>query len=1011
MPDLEVSPLSLYFFLAYGDLDRIAIEYAQLISNQIGPRGDSSTQASDNTPVIAMLGPSGPEFLAHTLGIWRLGAAILPIAVGTGAHGIANLLNLTSCQHLIVHQSLRELAAEATASLGSVAEVRLLPWQSMKDDGAVIKEGQLTSSPDGGPSPLHDLTPESPLVIFHSSGSTGNPKPIPQLHRFWTRSLTTAMGRDQAAFTTTPLFHGGLSDLFRALQAAAPIYFFGWNENKAAIVSNIVSSVKACPQPIRYFLSVPYLLELLAKDEHGQPMLQAMDMVSTGGAPLSPTAGDIMVKEQHIRLVSRLGSSECGFLMSSWRDFSQDKEWSWLRINDEHSKAWLRFEPQSSESEQFELVVTGAWPTKITSNRQDGAFATGDLYERHPSHSHLWRYAGRADDVLVLANGKKVASSTMEAVLKTSPVVADAIVFGADRPMVGAIICPSANAQQLSERELLKELRPVLQQLNSQRSAHEQLAPEMVLPVDEDLFQSLPRSSKGTLQRGIAMQKIAHLVDSLYSRFERGEAPSIEEKIGLDSTLLQGTIKRLVAEVADRDLEEDDDFFAAGIDSVKAALIRARLLQRLDLKGLQLPSNIIYDCGNVKRILAFLRAPDSQSGAQSGDLAKELAERYTLQETSASQDSRQAPREARQGPGVVLVTGGTGALGARIISHLLNTSDAQIVCLARASDDQRARERILLALSTRKCTPSVSGWEDRLRCVSELEDACSMVREAALSSSSLVIIHCAWMVNFAVNLSSFERECVQPLHELLQLHRDVGRMSKFVFCSSVASILGSKPPHTESGGYGFECAGKTGYGQSKWVAEQMCAHVPGVVIARVGQLCGDTQHGIWNETEAFPLLIRTAVEVGCLPSTGPSLDWLPVDVAAEAIVEIGLGLVESSSTTEVRKYVHVALPARLKRPAWSDLIEWLSSSDILNFEPCSKAAWLEKVRDAGTCIRGRALVEDIWKHLPEFPSEPTVSTTQAEEASPALSKAIPVDKALSLKFVNAWKESGFFLSS
>jgi len=38
-----------------------------------------------------------------------------------------------------------------------------------------------------------------------------------------------------------------------------------------------------------------------------------------------------------------------------------------------------------------------------------------------------------------------------------------------------------------------------------------------------------------------------------------------------------------------------------------------------------------------------------------------------------------------------------------------------------------------------------------------------------------------------------------------------------------------------------------------------------VGILRVGQLCGDKQSGRWNEKEGWPLMIRTAEEVGCLP--------------------------------------------------------------------------------------------------------------------------------------------------
>ena len=59
------------------------------------------------------------------------------------------------------------------------------------------------------------------------------------------------------------------------------------------------------------FLSVPYILTILAEDMAAMEMLKSMDLVSTGGAPLETRIGDHMVKHG-VRLVSRLGSSECG---------------------------------------------------------------------------------------------------------------------------------------------------------------------------------------------------------------------------------------------------------------------------------------------------------------------------------------------------------------------------------------------------------------------------------------------------------------------------------------------------------------------------------------------------------------------------------------------------------------------------------------------------------------------------------------------------------------------------
>lgn len=91
--------------------------------------------------------------------------------------------------------------------------------------------------------------------------------------------------------------------------------------------------------------------------------------------------------------------------MSSWRDFDNDKAWSWLRINESTSEHWLRFEPRSEHGEGlYELVVSSEWPTKIVSNQSDGCFATGDLFQRDEKNPQKWLYARRSDDSIVLVS-------------------------------------------------------------------------------------------------------------------------------------------------------------------------------------------------------------------------------------------------------------------------------------------------------------------------------------------------------------------------------------------------------------------------------------------------------------------------------------------------------------------------------------------------------------------------------------------------------------------------------
>lgn len=117
--------------------------------------------------------------------------------------------------------------------------------------------------------------------------------------------------------------------------ARSLIYFYPTSDVPITM-KNVVAAVKACHAPPpdlphllqltreaaaervkRFrptaFLSVPYILSTLAEDLDGEGinMLQGMEFVSTGGAPLDTLIGDAMV-QRGIRLVSRLGSSECG---------------------------------------------------------------------------------------------------------------------------------------------------------------------------------------------------------------------------------------------------------------------------------------------------------------------------------------------------------------------------------------------------------------------------------------------------------------------------------------------------------------------------------------------------------------------------------------------------------------------------------------------------------------------------------------------------------------------------
>jgi len=118
---------------------------------------------------------------------------------------------------------------------------------------------------------------------------------------------------------------------------------------------------------VKYFASVPYVLQMMAADAKGLRNLQSMDIVGVGGAALPSEVGDGLVAKG-VNLISRFGSAECGFLMSSHRDYATDKEWQYLRSDP--ALQVMSFEER--EDGNSELVVLSDWPHRvryISSNR------------------------------------------------------------------------------------------------------------------------------------------------------------------------------------------------------------------------------------------------------------------------------------------------------------------------------------------------------------------------------------------------------------------------------------------------------------------------------------------------------------------------------------------------------------------------------------------------------------------------------------------------------------------
>ncbi|MCJ1478685.1 hypothetical protein MMC13_007366 [Lambiella insularis] len=958
-----------YKVLSFGDLHRASLIFARLLKGEV--EENINDPFGDHSYTVALLCPSSPLFLFAWLGLMRLGLSVLLIAPQCQASAIAHLCKTCNASILFYDEIYKKLSTDSVNDAGDGSNLSrvLLPCTYSLEE--LFEFVQQERDEEIELEVVRRTTEKDVAYLHHTSGtSTGLPKPIAQTHRAAVGVLPSfSDGCRKATFTTTPLYHGGIADCFRSWTSGALIWLFPGKE--VPITAENVSKCLDCAErathhdkdpPVKYFSSVPYVLQMVASEPNGLERLKAMDIVGVGGAALPQAAGDDLVAKG-VNLISRFGSAECGFLMSSHRDYSHDKEWQFLRSM--AGSVSLRFERQ--EDGLFELVILPGWPHMAKHNREDGSFATADLFAPHSSIPMAWKYHSRADSQLTLITGKKFDPAPFEAAIATSPLLSDILIFGNGQQYPGALLFRSMASTDLSDTDLVAKIWPDINKLNDEGQDHTRIFRSMLLVMPADA-PHLEKSSKGSVLRGQAEKMYQRQIEGAYqstlSNEDSGGGADLAHisDDAVSSFVLQ-TIKKVTGK--EQSIPEDADLFSQGVDSVACMQIRAALQMRvLPPKSKSLPLNIVYDCGTIRRLSQYLVNIRKGTETRSEDefqLMSDLVHEYGTFNYAKTEDTPNgfdtlSDRYDARGE-VVILTGATGALGAHVLDELrLNPNVSQIFCLIRASDFEAAYSRISKSLVFRKKEP-LDASEHKIVCMivkfGERDLGLSEEDHSALRRHTTVIIHVAWAVNFSMRLRSFVKDHIAGLRNLLDLAMRSERNvpPRFVFCSSTASVLGPKirSPISECISHDPSTASPLGYSRSKWVAEAICeqAHLHTrmkgrVHVLRIGQLCGDTEHGIWNVTEAWPLMLSTVNATKSLPALeDEQLSWLPVNIAAKAVLQVAL----SEGQNEHGRIPMYHLINDNKKPAWMEMLGWMKTLQATPFEVVPPRQWVEQLEN------------------------------------------------------------------
>lgn len=632
-----------------------------------------------------------------------------------------------------------------------------------------------------------------------------------------------------------------------------------------------------------------------------------------------------------------------------------DPSWDYMRTL-AHVKPYMWMKPV--DSIHYEMVILDGLKSKVISNSDDppNSFHSKDLFIPHSTIPDAWKFVTRMDDRINLLNGEKVLPLPMEGLIRQDRLVREAAMFGHGKDLPGLLAFRSEHAAKLTDGQFVDAIWPAVQDANSRAEAFAQLSKDTIVVMSVDA--ECPQTDKGSLMRAKVYSQFADVIQDMYDRLDRQQEGSLH----LNVNELRVILTKMFEEELQIHLDSPiADFFASGLDSLRAIQLASHIKKKLYLggRGNLLDQNVIFDKANVSRLAEFLSAlakGEELNGNIDGH-DKEIETMERLIEKYSTFETHQPSTETASRGETAIVTGATGSLGAFVLTRLIALSQfTKVYCFVRCSPSEDPQKRVLSALHKR----SLSLPSDQLSKIHAL--ATQMDKPdfnipaptlADLQSTVALIVHAAWAVNFNIGVRSFEADHIRGTHNLLSLALSVKRHdpAQFIFCSSigVAGSWTSSHPIPETLISDLSLAQPTGYARSKLVTEHIVANAATFAptldakVLRIGQIVGDKKSGIWNENEAIPLMIRTATTLKALPALDEPCSWLPVDSLASIILELA-GLVNPPIATppEGNQLVYNVLsPVSF---SWTNTLLPALRRSGFEFSTVPTSEWLELLR-------------------------------------------------------------------
>ena len=406
---------------------------------------------------VAILSESRPEWGIASFGIARAGAVSVPILVDFPVEQVVNILAHSGAKMVYASAKLRK-RLEGTRLSARILAIEELTAPRLP--------------PEGQPAVLPELVPSDLAAIVYTSGTTGRSKGVMLTHANYiadalTCSSIIVLNTEDVALSILPLAHAyeyTIGFLIPMMSGASVCYLD--RPPTASVLLPALASIK--PSIV---LSVPLVIEKIFRSAV-KPTLEKIGLYRVplfrgllcrvagrklektfggrvrffgiGGAPLDPEVETFLLKA-HFPYAIGYGLTETAPIIAaaavgktSLKMAGPPLEGADIRIVDESGK------PSGRAAGEIQvrgpMVGPGYYDNpELTAEAftKDGYFRTGDLglFDRK---GRLF-VRGRLKTMILGASGENIYPEEVEALLNSSPFVAESLVYGGDEGLTALV--------------------------------------------------------------------------------------------------------------------------------------------------------------------------------------------------------------------------------------------------------------------------------------------------------------------------------------------------------------------------------------------------------------------------------------------------------------------------------------------------------------------------------------------------------------------------------------------